>query len=97
LNFASVPSVGVAPACEEVRRGGFRCSQKTAMLEKVLQLLSIACAHRKLSKPFTSEFDSAYNTADWMPVGHGGPSHYVVCLDCGKKFGYDWRNMKVLR
>jgi hypothetical protein len=67
------------------------------MLEKVLQLLFIACAHRKLSKPFAAEFENSYNTADWMPVGNGGPSHYVVCLDCGKKFGYDWREMRVVR
>jgi hypothetical protein len=67
------------------------------MLEKVLQLLSIACAHRKLSKPFTAEFDDGGRDADWMPVGTGGPSHYVVCLECGKKFGYDWRQMRVMR
>ncbi len=67
------------------------------MLEKVLQLLFIACAHRKLSKPFTAESDNCYKTADWMPVGNGGPSHYVVCLDCGKKFGYDWQTMRVVR
>ena len=67
------------------------------MLEKILQLLSVACAHRKLSKPFTAGYDeSAGRDADWMPVG-SGPSHYVVCLDCGKKFGYDWSNMRVLR
>ena len=66
------------------------------MLEKVLQLLAIACAHRKLSKPHAAEFDDG-RSADWMPVGNGGPSHYVVCLDCGKKFSYDWRNMRVLR
>jgi hypothetical protein len=67
------------------------------MLEKVLQLLSIACAHRKLSKPFMAELDDGYKNADWMPVGAGGPSHYVVCLDCGKKFDYDWREMRVIR
>jgi len=67
------------------------------MLEKVLQILLIACSHRKLSKPFTAEFGNGYNTSDWMPVGGGGPSHYVVCLDCGKKFGYDWRHMRVVR
>jgi len=67
------------------------------MLEKVLQLLSIACSHRKLSKPFMAETDDGYKNADWMPVGTGGPSHYVVCLDCGKKFDYDWREMRVVR
>jgi len=67
------------------------------MLEKVMQILSITCAHRKLSKPFTAEYDTAYRNADWMPVGAGGPSHYVVCLDCGKKLGYDWGEMRVVR
>jgi len=23
--------------------------------------------------------------------------HYVVCLDCGRKFEYDWTNMRVIR
>jgi len=25
-----------------------------------------------------------------------GPSHYIVCLDCGKKFAYDWQNMRII-
>jgi hypothetical protein len=67
------------------------------MFEKILQLLSVACSHRKLSKPFAAESDNGYKAADWMPVGASGPSHYVVCLDCGKKFSYDWSNMRVVR
>jgi hypothetical protein len=70
--------------------------RQIAMVLKILQLLSIACSHRKISKPFTSGFDAGGKDADWMPVGNG-PSHYVVCLDCGKKFGYDWNNMRVVR
>ena len=66
------------------------------MLEKVLQFFLIACSHRKLSRPHVADFDDGRN-ADWMPVGNGGPSHYVVCLDCGKKFDYDWREMRVVR
>ena len=23
------------------------------------------------------------------------PPTYIVCLDCGKEFGYDWQKMKV--
>jgi hypothetical protein len=71
-------------------------SSGPVMVEKILQLLSVVCSHRKLSKPFTAGLEEGSNAADWMPVG-GGPSHYVVCLDCGKKFGYDWQNMKVVR
>ena len=26
-----------------------------------------------------------------------GCSHYVVCLNCGQRFGYDWSTMKVIR
>ncbi|HYY70159.1 MAG TPA: hypothetical protein VE734_10530 [Terriglobales bacterium] len=68
------------------------------MVEKILQLLSVRCSHRNLSKPFTAGTDAAApRDAEWMPVGNSGPSHYVVCLDCGKKFGYDWHTMKVVR
>jgi hypothetical protein len=66
------------------------------MFEKILQLLSVVCSHRKLSKPFTAGFDDGGKDADWMPV-NDGPSHYVVCLECGKKFSYDWREMRVLK
>ena len=26
-----------------------------------------------------------------------GCSHYVVCLKCGRRFGYDWGSMKVIK
>ena len=35
--------------------------------------------------------------SDWDAVGSSGPSHYVVCLDCGRKFPYDWQNMKMVK
>ncbi len=64
------------------------------MLEKVLQLLAISCRHRNTSQPFTAAMPTASRMAgDWETVG-SGPSHYVVCLDCGKKFPYDWQNMR---
>jgi hypothetical protein len=70
------------------------------MVEKILQLLSVTCRHRKISQPFT---------ASWQPPGRSGQSsalwesvstpasHYVVCLDCGKKFTYDWDKMRIVR
>ncbi|PYP92142.1 MAG: hypothetical protein DMG65_04900 [Candidatus Angelobacter sp. Gp1-AA117] len=66
------------------------------MVNKILQLLSIRCSHRKISQPFaaSSAVRRAVNS-DWdapTPSGH----HYVVCLDCGKKFQYDWANMRML-
>jgi hypothetical protein len=68
------------------------------MFEKVLQLLSIACKHRKTSQPFAasvSNRQSSANSSGWDPVSPAG-KHYVVCLDCGKKFDYDWKEMRIV-
>ncbi len=66
------------------------------MLEKVLQLLSISCRHKNTSQPFTAAATSGSAAAgEWETVG-AGPSHYIVCLDCGKKIPYDWANMRRL-
>jgi len=35
--------------------------------------------------------------ADWEPITAGGATNYVVCLDCGKQFAYDWTEMRVVR
>ena len=69
------------------------------MFEKVLQLLSITCSHRRLSQPFTAAASPSMARAagDWEPVAAAGPGHYVVCLECGKKFGYDWSEMRVIK
>ena len=42
------------------------------------------CAHRHLSRPMT-------------PISQPGSSAatYVVCLDCGKHFAYDWKEMRI--
>jgi hypothetical protein len=37
------------------------------------------CGHHKTTFPFT-------------PVG---TSTYVACLDCGKEFGYNWKEMRM--
>jgi len=69
------------------------------MLQKIAQMLSSGCHHRRISKPFaaaTSSHSAAgaqWETFDSQQAG----SHYVVCLECGKKFGYDWSQMKMLR
>lgn len=64
------------------------------MFEKVLQILHIVCSHRHTSKPFAAATGSERH-AEWDSVGNG-PGHYVVCLDCGKKFAYDWANMHIV-
>ncbi|HET9364462.1 MAG TPA: hypothetical protein VFP71_05650 [Candidatus Angelobacter sp.] len=33
--------------------------------------------------------------SDWDVPAPAG-QHYVVCLDCGHKFEYDWANMRVI-
>jgi hypothetical protein len=56
------------------------------MWDKVLQLLFVNCRHRHLSKPFSAAHEDG---------GFLASSHYVVCLDCSRHFGYDWNAMRV--
>jgi DNA-directed RNA polymerase subunit RPC12/RpoP len=54
------------------------------MIDTVLNLL-FRCSHRRLTRPVT-------------PVTKAGQPHgetYVVCLDCGKQFRYDFKEMKI--
>jgi DNA-directed RNA polymerase subunit RPC12/RpoP len=54
------------------------------MIDTVLNLL-FRCPHRRLTRPVT-------------PVSRTGVPHgetYVVCLDCGKQFAYDTREMRI--
>ena len=67
------------------------------MLGKLLQFLSLSCRHRKTSQPFAAASTSprVATSGGWdavMPAGR----HYVVCLDCGKKFDYDWKEMRIV-
>ena len=47
------------------------------------------CWHRKYSFPFTAR--GSRRSAAAQVTGT-----YVVCLDCGKEFPYDWKQMKVV-
>jgi hypothetical protein len=64
------------------------------MLHKVMQLLGISCRHRHMSHPFAAERPEV-RSGDWEAVGSVG-GHYVVCLDCGQRFPYDWSAMRVI-
>jgi len=69
------------------------------MFEKILQLLAVSCSHRKISQPFTAAVASVAATSGssaWQSVS-APVSHYVVCLECGKKFTYDWEQMRIVR
>jgi hypothetical protein len=54
------------------------------MIDSFLNLL-FRCSHQRLSRPVT-------------PVTKQGDmpeETYVVCLDCGKRFSYDTKNMRL--
>jgi hypothetical protein len=54
------------------------------MIDSLLNLV-FRCAHRRLTRPVT-------------PVSTDGKPHgdtYVVCLDCGKQFSYDLKEMRI--
>ena len=56
------------------------------MMNSLLNVL-FGCSHRRTTFPFT-------------PVRKVGKSNgrngtYVVCLDCGKEFDYDWQEMRI--
>ena len=66
------------------------------MLEKILQLLNFSCRHSNISHPFAAAAARSSAHDDWEPVS-SSDGHYVVCLDCGKKFAYDWSSMRIVR
>jgi len=67
------------------------------MIEKILQILSVSCSHRKISQPFTAAVAvNGSSSGPWQSVS-AASSHYVVCLECGKKFTYDWDQMRIVR
>ena len=59
------------------------------MLQAILNSL-FACSHRNTSFPLTP------NRRHGFPApGAGRSGTYVVCLDCGKEFAYDWNEMRL--
>lgn len=68
------------------------------MFEKMLQMISFGCHHRRISKPFAAATAHRASGSEWDTFDNSNTgSHYVVCLECGKKFGYDWSQMKMIR
>jgi hypothetical protein len=59
------------------------------MLARVLETF-FGCWHSHLSFPITAKPGLRRNTAASLT------GTYVVCLDCGKEFAYDWRTMKIV-
>ena len=48
------------------------------------------CWHKRLTFPFSRTKPVA------LTVALGQMETYVVCLDCGKEFNYDWKRMKLV-
>lgn len=77
-----------------VSASGARCDLN--MLDRVLNLFG--CRHAHLSVPFSMETARQGQAhLDWSEELPMDCSHYVVCLDCGRRFGYDWSTMKVVK
>jgi hypothetical protein len=60
------------------------------MFSNVVEML-FGCWHRNYSFPL-----SAKRANNHFPHAAHLTGTYVVCLDCGKEFPYDWDQMKVL-
>lgn len=58
------------------------------MIANLLDVL-FGCCHKRYSFPITVKSSHRRNEAASVT------GTYVVCLDCGKEFAYDWEQMKV--
>jgi predicted transcriptional regulator len=59
------------------------------MFARMLEGL-FGCWHNHLSFPMSAKPGVRRNAAASVT------GTYVVCLDCGKEFAYDWREMKIV-
>lgn len=57
------------------------------MLQSLLNTV-FGCSHRRTTFPMTPARRASVKPAL-------GARTYVVCLDCGREFGYDWSEMRV--
>lgn len=56
------------------------------MMTSIINSL-FGCSHRRTTFPITPAKRTGF--------GSSNKGTYVVCLDCGKEFGYNWQEMKV--
>lgn len=59
------------------------------MIVSLLDML-FGCWHKRYSFPITAKGEKRRSPAASVT------GTYVVCLDCGKEFPYDWKAMKVI-
>jgi predicted RNA-binding Zn-ribbon protein involved in translation (DUF1610 family) len=67
----------------------FICSKTGIMIAKLFDAL-FGCSHTNYSFPVTMR-SCAHRSAAASLTGT-----YIVCLDCGKEFAYDWEEMRIL-
>jgi len=68
------------------------------MFNKMMNLFSFGCRHSHMSVPFSMDVARQHQAhLDWVEELPKGCTHYVVCLDCGRRYGYDWDEMKVIK
>lgn len=56
---------------------------------KILDML-FGCRHKRLSFPMTGK------RGQWRSAAARPTGTYVVCLECGREFAYDWRQMRIV-
>jgi hypothetical protein len=59
-------------------------------MKPIVDLL-FGCWHRNLSFPLSVKKSQPRSPSTWRT------GTYVVCLDCGKEFAYDWHDMRIVR
>jgi hypothetical protein len=59
------------------------------MIANIMDML-FGCWHTNYSFPITQKRGQRRNPAAQAT------GTYIVCLDCGKEFAYDWKTMKVV-
>jgi len=69
------------------------------MWDRLLRLLPVGCRHRHMSLPFSAARSGGKtsSTTEWENVSQEDSGIYVVCLDCGRHFAYDWSRMRVVK
>jgi len=60
------------------------------MLQRLFDLV-FGCSHQRTTFPMTRGRKPFSPLAITAAANHT----YVVCLDCGKEFDYDWKSMRV--
>jgi hypothetical protein len=60
------------------------------MLNSLMNVV-FGCSHRRTTFPLTPARKVGFSASSASPR-HGT---YVVCLDCGKEFGYNWTEMHI--